>query len=96
MENYCQFNTVVIQHKDRTYFCNPELIPRTCESSKMPGTTTKVEQDRQAAVHKLVAEDMLPVDRLVVEDRPIAAGRMVVEAADIQQVAAAVHPEETI
>ena len=39
---------------------------------------------------------MLPVDRLVVEDRPIAAGRMVVEAADIQQVAAAVHPEETI
>ena len=62
----------------------------------MPGTTTKVEQDRQAADHKLVAEDMLPVDRLVVEDKPIAAGRMVVEAADIQQVAAAVHPEETI
>ena len=71
----------------------------------------QVLQDRETAGHKLVAdklavedslvvvEDKLAVDRLVVERRQVAGGKLAVQAADIRQVAAAVlahQPEETV
>ena len=69
----------------------------------------QVLQDRETAGHKLVADklavgdslvvvgDKLAVDRLVVERRQVAGGKLAVQAADIRQVAAAAlahQPEE--